>query len=189
MRARILGAFSILTAIGCSSGNGGPPPRTITPADITPIPPGTALGSLFSGDYVLTGGSIEGCSCRIGNCGLVHVGVGNVLTIVETDGALQMTVSSNTITCAGGINSDGSYLCNSQLVQPGNVQYVVDHGQIYVANGQPVSLTDTDEASVVLPTLDCDFRATMTAQYAGPPSSFAAANAPAAAMGFSLLGP
>lgn len=190
--AEALGALSMLVAIGCGGGDGsgGPPPRTITAADVTPIPPGTAIGALFAGDYVVTGGSVEACYCRIGSCGTVRVLVGTTLTLVETDGALQITTGSSSNPCAGGIDDDGSFTCNGQVVEAGDIQYAVASGKVLTANGQPVSLHDTEEVTAAITGFDCDFRGTLTAQYSGPPTTFAASKPPVAgAIGFSLLGP
>src|SRR5262245_50050156 len=185
MRAKAFGIALILAGGGCDSD---PPPRRVTEADITPIPSGTATGSLFSGDYVITGGAIEACLCRFGSCGTLHIGVGGAITVVHTDGAFQLgSPNALVAVCVGGVDSDGSFRCNGSLVQPDLVEYTVATGRIQAPNGQPTALTSTLETTHADPAYDCDLRATATAQYFGPPAAWEATG-PAAAFGFSLLG-
>jgi hypothetical protein len=194
MRAAALGSLAVLSTLftlsalagsGCGSGA-----RRITAADITQVPPGTATGALFSGDYVVTGGAIEGCTCRLGSCSTLHVNVGSITTAVETDGVLQFSSPTGGLGCTGGVDSDGSFRCNASKVQPGDVEYVVANGQFHVANGQPTSMTMIQEVTAAVANYDCDVRASMVAQYSGPAASPAAWEAadPAAAIGFSLVG-
>lgn len=182
MRAKAFAVAAVLAAIGCDNG-----PRRITAADIVPIAPGSAVGSLFAGDYVITGGLVEGCNCRLGSCATVHVLIGTTITVAQTDGTLQLATSTSTGVCTGAVDSDGKFHCNGELVQPGDVEYTVASGRIQSANGQPTYLTETQEltATVQEAAIDCDIRGTATGQYAGPAAAFAASGLPARAIGFS----
>jgi len=170
MRAGIIGAFSLLALLGCDSGSGSdaPPPRRITASDVTTVPPGTAVGSYFAGDYSITSGQVEACSCRVGNCATIHVVVGTVLTVTQTDGMIQIGDPSSTEVCAGGVDSDGSFHCTGEVMQTDALTFVVASGQFEFANSAVSALHQTEEISATLPTIDCDIRVYMSAQFIGP---------------------
>ncbi|HEY7374967.1 MAG TPA: hypothetical protein VIF57_22585 [Polyangia bacterium] len=186
MRATAFVLGAVLVAIGCDNG-----PRRITAADIVPIAPGTATGSLFAGEYVITSGLVEGCNCRLGNCATIRVLIGTTITVAQTDGTLQLATATSTGVCTGAVDGDGTFHCNGALVQPGDVEYTVASGRIQSANGQPTYLTETQEltATVQDAAIDCDIRGTATAQYSGPAAAaFAASGLSARAIGFSPFG-
>jgi hypothetical protein len=185
MRAMAFAVGAVLAAIGCDSS-----PRHITAADIVPIGPGSGTGSLFSGDYIITGGVLQGCSCRVGNCATVHVLIGAAITVSQTDGTLQLEISGSPGVCTGAVDSDGQYRCNGQVVDLGDVEYTLTTGRIQTANGQPTFLTQTSEATATIQAgaIDCDIKGTVTAQYSGPTAAFAAGDLSARATGFSLFG-
>src|SRR5262245_12860554 len=133
MRTGIFEALSLVALIGCASDP--PPARTLTASDITPIPPGTAIGSLFSGNYYISAGEIEACHCRVGICATARIPIGDILTVVQTDGTLQISRANTSNSCSGGVDSDGSFRCNFELVQPDNTEFQVANGQFVFNTG------------------------------------------------------
>ena len=170
--------MSLLALVGCGDTSA----RRITADDITPIAPGTAVGSLFSGDYVITSGEIEGCNCRVSSCATVHVLVGNVLTVAQTDGTLQISQSTASLILSGGVDSDGSFRVNASVVQPGDVEFAVADGQFVFDSASVTSFRINQEVTAaVMGELDCDIKGWASAQYAGPPTAFAGTDRDAAA--------
>ena len=165
MSAKAFAVGLVLAAIGCDNG-----PRRITAADIVPITPGTATGSVFAGDYIITGGLVEGCNCRLGSCATIHVLIGTALSVSQTDGTLEIATATSPGVCTGAADSDGKFRCNGEIVQPGDVEYTVASGRIQSANGQPSFLTETEETTATVQDagIDCDIRGTATAHYSGP---------------------
>jgi hypothetical protein len=193
MRVGVLGALSLFALIGC--GSDAPPPRTLTGSDITPIPPGTAIGSYFSGDYEITSGHVEACRCRVGNCATVHVLIGNVLRVTQTDGMIQISNPTATEVCSGGVDSDGSFRCNGEVMQSYAVEFAVATGQFVFSSGAASSFHQTEEVTLMLPAVDCDIRGFMATQFIGglptalvEKSSAANANGDAAVRSPGLLG-
>jgi hypothetical protein len=162
----ILSVVSVVAAIGC----GDTPPRRITAGDITPIPPGTAIGSVFAGNYTITAGRVQACYCRVGSCDSVRVTIGSTVTVVQTDGTLQIGTPTSPNACMGGIDADGNFHCNGAIDQPGDMEYGIASGQIQTANGQPTLINEMEEltATVQAILIDCDFRFTAIAEFAGP---------------------
>jgi hypothetical protein len=144
--------------------------RTLTASDITAIPPGTATGTLYSGDYVITAAAIEACQCRVGSCTGIHLTTGGVNSVTETDGAIRIG-SSNGGVCSGGVNCDGRFSCDGG--QAGNVGYFLESGQFLAANGAPTSMEVELLNTFSNTQYDCDLRARFTAQYSGSPTGFA----------------
>jgi len=170
MRAWGLGALSLLALVGCEDASA----RRITADDITTIGPGTAVGSLFSGDYVITSGAIEGCNCRVSSCATIHVLVGNVLTVAQTDGTLQISQLTSSLVLSGGVESDGSFRVNASVVQPGDVEFALADGQFVFDSTSVTSFRMNQEVTAsVVGQLDCDIKGWASAQYAGPPTASA----------------
>jgi hypothetical protein len=68
--AGLCGALALACVASC--GGDGPPPKTLSHADVVGMLPGNATGTTFSGTYVVTAASLDGCHCRVGNCGTFH---------------------------------------------------------------------------------------------------------------------
>ena len=178
MRAGVVGAISLFALIGCLSDP--PAPRRLTVDDITAIPPGTATGSYFSGNYQITSGQVEACSCRVGNCATVRVQVGTILTVAQTAGVIQIGGTNSTEICSGGVDADGSFHCNGQVIDAvtNTTEFVVATGQFVFSNGAASSFHQSEEITAILPMIDCDIRGNMTAQFVG--AAFLGANVSAA---------
>lgn len=159
-------AAAVVVAVamaGCGDG-----PRTLTAADVMPIPPGTALGSTYSGDYVTVQGHIDACHCRSGLCSTLFVRIGEPITVTQTDGTLDfMTSASSALPAHGAIDADGAFRVNAMIEQPGNVQYDVASGRFHLANGVPSSFDLTQELTVVNGPYNCDLRASSNARFVG----------------------
>ena len=164
------GALALVMAVGgiVSVGCGDDGLRTLSQSDVVGIPPGDATGSLFAGQYMLTRAWKGPCRCRVGSCATLNLGLGTA-TVIQTDGTLQMRNNdAGAVTCDGGINSDGSFVCG-QVESDGVVlSYSLTTGQIRLANGQPASMSGIAETTAVLPGFDCDLQVGFEATYLGP---------------------
>jgi len=110
--------------VGC-----GEDPRTLTRDDVSGIPAGDAVGAQFSGEYLIASNKIGGCHCRAGSCATLVGLTGIPLEVTQTEGVLQMTVSTSTAVAQGGVNADGSYTLGSVLEDPDNIQYALVTGR------------------------------------------------------------
>jgi hypothetical protein len=179
MRAmgRLLGVGAVVaTAIlagGCMGGDGAPVP-TLTRDDVTGLPPGDATGTTFSGYYLIASSRLDGCHCRVGQCGLFYPQVGGLREFAQVDGAL--TEVGYPPSGTGGVNADGTFWMGFADESSEMTQYVLDEGQIQLAAGVPVSASYTVTVTFVgtLYTMDgdtpvdCDLRGKSTLRYQGP---------------------
>jgi len=148
--------------VGC-----GEDPRTLTREDVTGIPAGDAVGTLFAGQYLIASNKIDGCNCRVGSCGSL-VGLTGIPTQVsQTGGALEMRVSTSTAVAEGGVNADGRYRLGSALEDPDNIQYALVQGQFTLAGGIPTRMIGSQEVTVHSLLYDCDVRSNFVATYDG----------------------
>jgi hypothetical protein len=141
--------------------------------DVTGLPPGNAVGSTFSGSYLVDSGAITGCTCRVGSCGAITGMTGAVITIVQQDGMLTMTqANANTEPEVGGIDADGRFSLGSATEQPGFAEYSRSDGTFVLLGGQPDSASFTAAATIIvaMPGLnfDCDIYVAGTWRYQGP---------------------
>ena len=167
MRRTMIDVLGVLAfaASGCDTGD---PARKVTAADIVPLPPGTAVGSLYAGNYVTTTGRIEACRCRSGGCATLKFLPGVGMSFAQTDGTLLMSNATSPVTYTGGVDSDGSFRLNGAAVLTGVMEYLLMDGQFAVANGAPTGMTFMQEASLVNPPYDCDLRLSGRTQFLGP---------------------
>ncbi len=166
-------AFIVLTVVGCG---GGPSTATLNAADVSNIPAGTAVGTELSGSYVIESGVIDACTCRVGPCSFFHAGIGEVVTVVQQDGALTIASSASPSSAVtGGVNADGSFDCGgtdapSYLTQ--GTEYNRAMGTFHLAGGQPTGYSyqadDTVTGSGSGLSFDCDLHGSFSAAYQGP---------------------
>ena len=169
-RARVgMGAVGaiVVAAVLPSCGGDGPsaPVRTLTSADVMGMPAGNATGATFSGIYVVTAASLDGCSCRSGSCATIHAVTGTLTMVVQADGMLTINAD-----CVGGVDADGSFWCGGQSSVADGVTLGISKGTFLVSSGKPTGLEVTQEETLVatidgVPT-DCDFRGHATARLA-----------------------
>jgi hypothetical protein len=149
----------------------GPPLRTLERADVTGLPAGTAVGTAFSGSYLITSGVVTGCRCRTGSCAGVHVFDGAILVAAEQDGTFTMTQPDGKI-CAGGIDGDGAFRCGGAIEDVSGAAYYLAEGAIHTASGQPTggNMISENTTRVGADGLlsDCDFRGLLTLTFEGP---------------------
>jgi hypothetical protein len=152
--------------LGMSCGGSDVALRTLAHDDVIGMTAGNAHGTTFSGTYVVTGGSIEGCRCRAGDCSTFRAQTGAAVTVAQQDGAVDVNH------CLGGINEDGTFWCGADSQAPGNIQFTVNSGTIALAAGKPVSLRSTIETTLVATiggrSFDCDLRSSGTARFVAP---------------------
>ena len=168
MRRTTIGVLGVLALAAAGCDDSGAPARKVTAADIVPLPPGTAVGSLYAGDYVTIRGRIAACNCRSGGCGTLRFLPGVVISVAQTDGTLAMTNVTSPVTYTGAVDGDGRFRLNGSIVEVGHVEFLLMDGQFVVSNGTPTAMTFTQEGSIVNTPYDCDVRLTASAQYLGP---------------------
>jgi len=174
--------------VGC-----GEDPRTLTRDDVSAIPAGDAVGAQFSGEYLIASNKIGGCHCRAGSCATLVGLTGIPLEVTQTEGVLQMTVSTSTAVAQGGVNADGSYTLGSVLEDPDNIQYALVTGRFTLSGGTPNTMTGAQEVTVHSPIYDCDIRSSFISMYVGPLAAAAdvahtAASSGGAGGAFGLVG-
>ena len=166
---RALVSLAVLALLG-GAGCGGDGP-TLGRADVTGLPPGDAVGSTFSGSYLVESGAITGCNCRVGSCAAISGTAGAVTTVVQQDGVLTMT-NANVETSVGGIDADGTFSVGAATEQPGVAIYSRTDGKFVLVNGQPDSADFTGSSTdiIVMPGLnfDCDINVAGRLRYQGP---------------------
>jgi hypothetical protein len=149
---------------GCGLvGSDGEAARTITRADVFDLPPGDAVGSTFSGSYVVVAGAVQDCRCRQGRCD-VSPGLGAIIVVVQQDGALTFGNST------GGVDEDGRFWVGLADEGPTGASFFLTTGQFRLAMGSPASFHALDEWTVVdtAAGADCDFRGSLQTRYLGP---------------------
>jgi hypothetical protein len=158
----------IALALGCGEAD---PLRTLERADVTGLPAGTAVGTMFSGSYLVTSGAVTGCRCRVGNCAGFSIQIGGSWMATEQDGSLTMTTPDGWI-CMGGIDADGSLQCGGATEQTDAAVYFLNDGKIRTENGLPTTASMTTEGTIRASTNgvvgDCDLRTQTMLRYAGP---------------------
>lgn len=164
------GALLLVMAVGgiVSVGCGDDRLRTLSQSDVVGIPAGDATGSLFAGQYMLTRAWKGPCRCRAGSCATLNLGLGSA-TLMQTDGALQLLNNNpGAVSCDGGIDSDGSFVCGQVQESGGASSFSLTTGQVALANGQPASMSGISESTTALPGFDCDLQVGFEATYLGP---------------------
>ncbi|HVU50474.1 MAG TPA: hypothetical protein VHL80_07290 [Polyangia bacterium] len=186
--ARTSGLVAVcLLAVGVAGCGGDVPTRTLTHADVTGVPAGSATGTTFSGQFLVTSNQLEGCHCRSGSCAGLHGSVGETLQAVERDGSFEFDQGG--VIAQGGIDADGTYHVGSSLEQPGNIQYALIDGHVATAAGAPTGLTFTQYATGQNGGLDCDIVSSGQARFVGPPGAATAfSEATTASLGARGLG-
>lgn len=170
-RACLLGALALV--LGCGSST-----RTLSSADVSNLPPGTASGTEFSGTYLETSATLEGCDCRAGSCALIHAGTpGVTFTVVQQDGMVTMSSSGDTTgtPVVGSVNPDGSFSVGAVAQIPyavgSGVIYELSQGHFNVSGGLPTGMQfqgdETIRGTVEGITYDCDVRSSNIAVYEG----------------------
>ena len=175
MRSLVV-AGALLVAVvfaGCGGST-----RTLTATDVSNIPPGSAVGTDLSGTYLVVGGSIDDCDCRVGSCSQFHVQIGVTYTVVEQDGALSITDSGDTTgtPLLGGVDADDHFSAGGVAQIPSyvgsGVIYAFESGKFNVSGGAPTgvsfSIDETVKTTIGGTSADCDIHASSSAQYEGP---------------------
>ncbi len=163
-RARLWVAVVLGLVAGCDDDL-----RTLTRDDVSDVPAGDAVGMQFSGQYLLTSNTIEGCDCRRGSCATLHGVVGATLMVTQTDGALQMTDPLSLVLAHGGVDADGDFTLGFLIEELDNVQYALLQGRFASSGGTPTSMSGLQEATTHQSVYDCDVRLQFVAAYQGPP--------------------
>lgn len=184
--SRLTGMLVLLLG-GAVAGCDGSSVRTLTREDVTVPPAGTATGTTFSGQYLVTKNQITGCRCRVGSCLALHANVGASFPVMQTDGSIEFDTGATPAT--GSIDADGTFHLGFVLEEPNNVQYAVLNGHIATAGGTPTGLTLSQEATGNTGTLDCDITTHGEARYQGPlTAALGAETPPPSAFDPSVLG-
>jgi hypothetical protein len=171
---RFLGwlAIAAVLAGGCLGTGSSEPVPTLTRDDVTGLPPGDAVGTIFSGYYLVATSRLAGCHCRVGRCNLFYGTVGGLLQF-EQQGGLFTSVDPP---LTGGINADGTFGVGGADESAEMTQYVREKGHIRLVDGVPDTATFTTTVTFVgeiytmdgATDVDCDLRADGTFRYQGP---------------------
>ena len=177
-------AYLAALVSGCG---GGAPTKTLTPTNVSNMPPGDATGTALSGTYLVTSSTIEGCDCRVGSCGFFRGATGGTVTVTQQDGSLTFT-ALGTQPAVGGVNADGTFSVGGAFPVPYSVgqgeDYTIDTGTFEVSGGVPTgvqfqsyqTITGTLEGG----SYDCDLVASITARYEGVGTYYSGSPATAA---------
>lgn len=161
-----IGVIVVASWLASCGGEDGPPPRTLTTADVTGMPAGDATGTTFSGTYVVMASAFDGCRCRSGSCATFSPVTGGLTTVVQDGGML--TIQGN---CFGGVNADGAFWCGgSRAEMGGGLSLAVNEGTFMMTAGKVSGLEVVQELTIVA-TIDgrphdCDLRGHATARLA-----------------------
>jgi len=167
--AKVKGLMSIIgaLALGCSSTDQSS--RTLSASDVSNLPAGNAVGTSFSGVYVLSDGMISACDCRVGSCATARVSKGNTFTLSETDGALHVAVhSAGNATDQmydGGINHGGDFRVGSSYSSGDSVSHGLLSGTVLGGVSMDAESQNTLTGKVGGETFDCDITAHLVLSY------------------------
>jgi hypothetical protein len=171
MILRDVGLLLVFLALAGCGGGDGEPVWTVTEMDVGNLPAGTAVGTTFSGTYVMGAISVTGCHCRLGLCS-IDVRTGWTFPSIQQDGMFtQRYPGAPGTTATGGINADGSYTIGSVREDLYGVAYTLTEGHIDLVDGVPKRGQATLFSTVTgIPGLnvDCDLRANETFHYKEP---------------------
>lgn len=166
-RSLILAALvAVLAGAGCDGDD-----RALGRDDVTGLPPGTAVGTTFSGSYLAESATIASCTCRVGSCAGITVNAGSITTVIQQDGRLTVT-DANGGASVGGVDADGTFWAGSAIEQPGFTVYARTDGQFVLVNGQPdfadFTATATELINMTGIHFDCDLSIAGRLRYQGP---------------------
>lgn len=162
---RVLTKMLCVAATLVASGCGGDGLRMLGPEDVGPIAPGTAVGALFSGDYVVTSGAVDACHCRAGSCATILVTINDIMTANQADGALELFFASTQDAVSGGIHADGTFRCSGANQSATGIGYALITGQFQSDGVVPTGVSLIDEVTLRVASADCDIRAHRTAEF------------------------
>jgi len=158
----------LLVALGCGSSDDSH--QTLSPSDVTNLPAGSAVGTTFSGVYVLDTSTIASCDCRVGSCSMVHGSRGNRLTLTQTDGALNVVLRSNSPDQIynGGIDRNGQFLVGSTVLMDTYRSYSLLSGTVVAGVSIDAKSQITFVGKATGDDYDCDFTAELAISYVQP---------------------
>lgn len=165
-------AVSVLTlAMGC--GGTDQSSQTLSASDVSNLPVGNAVGTSFSGVYVLSDGMITACNCRTGSCATARVSKGNTFTLAETGGALHVTVHSGVNAVDqiydGGINHGGDFRVGSTYQSGDTISRGLLSGTVIAGVSIDAESQLTVSGKVNGESFDCDLTADLLLSYSTPP--------------------
>jgi hypothetical protein len=163
-------ALLALVALGC--GDDASKSTTLSPGDVTNLPPGNAVGASFSGNYVIQTSMIVACECRVGSCSQnVHASTGALLALSHRDGALRIDERRDGKTTAlhnGGIDREGKFRAGftgtiEAFTWTALMEGTVTPGVSIEARTRFTAVGETGGDNI-----DCDAENEYHAQYTGP---------------------
>ena len=158
--------LGLLFACACGSA-GEDAPKTLTAADVNNLPAGDAVGSSFSGIYLIQERSrITGCHCRAGACDL-YKGTLNSFDLTQTNGALHVLEHGqfNNSDFQGGINSDGTFRVGSMSVANTLNLLSVLSGTVFARDHFDARSQNTLKGQINGQETDCDLGVEFRANY------------------------
>lgn len=173
-RARCLGVLVVVASgVGGLSCGSDPPLRTLTSADVNDVAPGNAVGTAFSGQFILDSSVVDGCRCRVGSCRAVNPIVGSHVVLVQNGPSLVITDSIGGPSAVGQVDADGSFRMVVDQPIPSRIAFALMEGTIEAHESIQASQEVTVVGLVgvgfpVVQNLDCDLRITWHAKYLFP---------------------
>lgn len=160
-----LGAFSCGSADAPSSG-----PRTLTSADVTNLPPGSAIGETFSGLYAIEMSAATGCNCRVGSCSEWSADQAGSFALMQADGALHLTLHGryNDSIYDGSINADGTLRVGGGPDSESLRGFSLLTGTVTAQTSLDIQSENTVVGAIGGTEYDCDVSAQISAQYVAP---------------------
>ena len=154
-------------ACGSADSDGG----TLSVEDVTGLPPGNAVGTSFSGTYVIQTSQLLACDCRVGSCSNVRASRGARFAVSHQDGVLGIVHENarpKEVVYSGGIDRDGKFRAGGTLVTETFTWLSLMQGTVVasVAIDGRTRVTLTGEVDGAA--LDCDGKIEYHAPYSPP---------------------
>jgi len=138
---------------------------------VSHLPAGDAVGSAFSGLYVIRSGAIAACDCRSGDCSMWSVGIGETFALTQSDGALHLVIqapgTSAEPTYDGGIDANGEFRVGGQIATDFGSSMSLISGTVVAWTSIAARSENTFVGDLSGTHFDCDVAADLTLAYVG----------------------
>jgi len=178
MRALQSVALLSFALFGCQDGSLGTGHPPLERTDVEDLGLGDAVGTTFSGEYLIVDFDVTHCECREGadtlDCSSV-VPSATGLDVEQTDGALTITITGGSDSLAqdpynGGINKDGTFVAGAalevtdQAEDPIGVAFDLLEGRFDGQGGVEIAMRTRPQFSIDGSDVDCDLEYEIAAE-------------------------
>jgi len=165
--AGLIAASVVVLALGCGEGAEQQAPATLLAADVESLPVGNAVGTSYSGLYVLSEATVTACVCRAGSCSEWMGSSSGSFALTQTDGALRLVLRTNTseTTYDGGIDRDGKFRVGGSRVDQSSAAYSILSGTVEERVGMELKSQNTLTGPVNGKSTDCDVEVKLAATF------------------------